>query len=75
MGNPRSCILREGNSLIMRTYRNKKSGAVVLVQSEVKSEEWEEILAPLSSVSDAEDAKPEKVEEKPKRKTASKKKK
>lgn len=59
----------------MRTYRNKKSGAVVLVQSEVKSEEWEEILAPLSSVSDAEDAKPEKVEEKPKRKTASKKKK
>ena len=59
----------------MRTYRNKKSGAVVLVQSEVKSEEWEEISAPLSSVSDAEDAKPEKVEEKPKRKTASKKKK
>lgn len=54
----------------MRTYRNTKSGAVVYVKSEVKSEEWEEILAPLSS-----DSESEKTEEKPKKKTASKKKK
>jgi len=54
----------------MRTYRNKKTGAVVYVESEVKSEEWEEILAPLSS--DSEESKPE---EKPKKKTASRKKK
>ena len=56
---------------MMRTYRNKISGAVVLVQSEVKSEEWEEILTPLSSVSETES----KPVEKPKKKTAPKKKK
>jgi hypothetical protein len=55
---------------MVRTYRNKISGVVVLVQSEVKSEEWEEILAPLSS-----DSEPEKAETKPKKKTAPKKKK
>ncbi len=54
----------------MIEYRNKKSGAVVLLHAEIESEEWEKIPAPLSS-----DSESEKMEDKPKRKTASKKKK
>lgn len=56
----------------MREYRNKISGVVVLVESEIRGEDWEEIS---DSLSESDEKESEKPEEKPKRKTASKKKK